>query len=434
VPSEPDRYKPNEYGGSPNLFQESACQSCALFGDCGGSSTAPCGCAWDPESDRHYDCKNCPLICRARTAAPSPYHKVMDDGLSLSEVSIGQDRFSDRRGEKPRAPFPLLIPFQTADLQQGTRLPLRWAGVRLSELVNKGSGEGSPSRRLTSDNIREELRVSPETKILALLNGKDDLLAALWGMDRSELYNRAEEHGIEAVTGPTFSLSSEREGDPRTPAAQNVIMQKRHHQVLGEVDAQTTATAIPNLYWRGRRDREKWAEWLEKNQVQVVYRDFTMTTQKETFRPELAGLIEVLGRMERPMHVLAGVGMRKAEWTIRRLGEEGHTCSIITSGPICTSVIGGKRVTWERGDIEKTESDAPRPTLAEENLEVAEAYLQNIASELSPYKGGGVANRGHKGQDRSREGREAVEGKRRRQAAKSTSRRSHGPRATEEKS
>jgi hypothetical protein len=358
----------------------------------------------------------------------------MDDGLSLSEVSIGQGRFSGRGEERPRAPFPLLIPFQTADLPQSTRLPLGWAGVRLSELVNKGSGEGSPSRRLTSDNIREELRVSPKTKILTLLNGKDDRLAALWGMDRSELYDRAEQHGIEAITGPTFSISSEREGDPRTPAAQNVIMQKRHHQVLGEVDAQTTATAIPNLYWRGRQDREKWAEWLEKNQVQVVYRDFTMTTQKETFRPELAGLIEILGRMERPVHVLAGVGMRKAEWTIRRLGEEGHTCSIITSGPIHTSVIGGKRVTRERGGIEKTESDAPRPTLAEENLEVAEAYLQNIASELSPYKGGGVANRVHKGQDRSRVGREAIEGKRRHQTASSTPRRSHGPRATEEKS
>ncbi len=358
----------------------------------------------------------------------------MDDGVSLSEVSIRQDRFSGRGEETPRAPFPLLIPFQTADLPQGTRLPLGWTGVRLSELVNKGSGEGSPSRLLASENIREELRVSPETKVLALLNGKDDRLAALWGMDRSKVYDRAEQHDIEAITGPTFSISSEREGDPRTPAAQNVIMQKRHHKVLAEIGAQTTATPIPNLYWRTRRDREKWAEWLEETQVQVVYRDFTMTTQKENFRPELDGLIDVLRRVDRPMHVLAGVGIKKAEWTIRRLGEEGHTCSIITSGPIYTSVIGGKRVMRESGDIEKTESDAPRLTLAKENLDVAEAYLQNIASELSPYERGGVANRVHKGQDRGREGREAIEGKRRGQAAKSTARRSHGPRVSEEKS
>jgi hypothetical protein len=358
----------------------------------------------------------------------------MNDGLSLSDVSVARDRFSGNGGETPRAPFPLLIPFQTADLPQGTRLPIRWAGVQLSELVNKGSGGGSPTRILASENIREELRVSPETQILALLNGKDDRLAALWGMDRSELYDEADQDGFKAITGPTFSVSSEREGDPRTPAAQNVIMQKRHHKVLAEIGAQTTATPIPNLYWRGQRDRERWAEWLDENQVQVVYRDFTMTTQKENFRPELAGLIEILGWVGRPMHVLAGVGMNKAEWTIRRLGQEGHTCSIITSGPIYTSVIGGKRMVREGGDIVKTESDAPRPTLGEENLEVAEAHLQNIASELSPYGEGGVANRVREGQDRSRKGREAIEGKRRRQAAESNPRRSHGPCASEEKS
>lgn len=89
---------------------------------------------------------------------------------------------------------------------------------------------------------------------------------------------------------------------------------------------------------------------------------------------------------------------------------------------------------WESADIKKTESDAPQPTLAKENLELAEAYLQNIAFELSPYEGCGVANRVHKGQDRSREGREAIEGKRRRQAAKSTPRRSPDRRASQEES
>lgn len=276
--------------------------------------------------------------------------------------------------------------------------------------------------------------MSPKTKVLALLNGKDDRLAALWGMDRSDLYERAEGHSIEAVTGPTFSISSEREGDPRTPAAQNVIMQKRHHKVLAEIGAQTTATPIPNLYWRGRRDREKWAEWLEENHVQVVYRDFTMTTQKENFRPELAGLLEILGQVDRPMHVLAGVGMGKAKWTIRRLGEKGHTCSIITSGPIYTSVIGGKRMAWEGAEIEKTESDAPQSVLAKENLEVAEAYLQNVALELSSYEGGGPVNLLPAGQDRRREGRGAIEGKPQRQATTSTPRRSRGALAPEEKS
>jgi len=317
----------------------------------------------------------------------------MNDGCSLMEVSIDQSQFGNPRGEKSQMPFPLLIPYQTTDLTEGTRLPLRWAGVRLSELVNKGSGKGKPSQLLASENIREELRVGPRTKVLPILNGKDDRLAALWEMDRSEFYGPAERHSIEAITGPTFSVYSEQEGDRRTPAAMNVIMQKRHHQVLAEIGAQITATPIPNLYWRDRRDWKKWAGWLEKNQVEVVYRDFTMTRQPENYRPELSGLLEILGRMDRSLHVLVGVGMSKAKWTIRRLAEEGHTCSVVTSDPIHTGVVCGQRMAWEGEEVEEKESNAPPSKLGVENLKVAEAFLESVASECPPYEGLRIKNR-----------------------------------------
>jgi hypothetical protein len=48
---------------------------------------------------------------------------------------------------------------------------------------------------------------------------------------------------------------------------------------------------------------------------------------------------------------------------------------------------------WEGAEIEEKGSDAPRPTLAMENLKVAEAYLESIASGCSPYEGGRTANR-----------------------------------------
>ncbi len=385
MPSERDRYEPTEYAGSPNLFRESDCQGCALFEECGGSSTAPCGCVWDDPEQRH-DCMNCSLICRARTEAPSPYHKVVDDGRSLDEVSIDQRQLQGAGGEKNQVLFPILIPYQTRDLPEGTRLPMEWAAVRLPELISKGGDRGTPSRLLASENIREELRVGPQTKILPVLNAKDDCLAALWEMDRSELYSHAERHGVEAITGPTFSIYSEREGDPRRPAAMNVIMQKRHHQVLAEIGARTTAAPIPNLYWRDQRDRQKWAEWLEENQIRVVSRDFTMTTQPETFRPEFAGLLEILGHVSRSIHVLVvGVGMTKAGWTIRRLAEEGHTCSIVMSDPIHTGAAKGRRVVREKGGVKKKESDIPLRKLGMENLEAAERALLATAQDTPLY-------------------------------------------------
>jgi hypothetical protein len=319
---------------------------------------------------------------------------VVDDGLSLAEVLIAQGRSPGREEEKKPVRFPVLIPYQTMDLPKGARLPLGWAGIRLSKLIRGKGSNVKPSGLLTSVDLRERLRVSPETRVLALLNGRDDRLAALWGMNRSEMYSAAERHGIEAITGPTFSISSEQEGEPRTPAAQNVIMQKRHHQVLAEIAVQTTAIPIPNIYWRDRRDWQKWAEWMETNQVRVVSRDFSMTTQSRTFRRELAGLVQVLNRVDRTIHVLVvGVGMAKAKWTIRRLAAEGHTCSIVTSDPIHTGAAKGKRMVQEGGEICKVESDEPLSRLGAENLDVAEAFLYDITSELPPYRGLRTRNR-----------------------------------------
>ncbi|WP_258096012.1 hypothetical protein [Salinibacter sp. 10B] len=291
-------------------------------------------------------------------------------------------------------PFPILIPYQTTDLPEDTRAELKWAGVRLPKLISTGGKSGNPTGLLASEDLRSQLHVSPETNILAVLNGRDDLLAAFWDMPRSMVYEMVDRHGIDGMTGPTFSISSEREGNPRTPAAQNVIMQKRHHQVVSEIETRTAAVPIPNIYWRDLRDRKQWAQWLEDNdQIHVVSRDFTMTRQTETYRPELAGLSQILSQVDRRLHVLAvGVSMEKADWTIHRLAEAGHTCSLVTSDPLFTGAAAGKRFVEVGEEVEKRDDPASNSELARLNLEVAERHLLDTAQEISIYNNTDTGN------------------------------------------
>lgn len=385
MPSDTKGYEPTEYATPSTLFQSTVCERCALYDDCGGSSAAPCGCVWkDPK--KQYDCENCHLICRSRVGGANPYHELVTEGRSLPEVTVEQDGAS----------FPLLIPSRTVELPKGTEAELEWAAVTLRKLLGDRRGKGKLSGLFDSDDIREQLRVSRGTKLLAVLSGPDYQLEGLWGMDRAEVYKEVRGHGILGVTAPTFSIASEREGSPRTPASHNVLMLRRHHQVLAEIEQQTEALAVPNLCWRHHGDWGKWAEWLEENdQVHAISRDFSMTRQKEPFRHELAGLLKILDRVDRRFHVLVvGVGMEKARWTIRRLAEHGHTCSIVTSDPIYTAMVGGGRIVGlPSGAFEKRGDDTlPRPALALQNLRVSERYLLDIVSEIPMYESSHSSN------------------------------------------
>ena len=204
-------------------------------------------------------------------------------------------------------------------------------------------------------------------------------------MPRDSFYRLLEEKGFSVATGPTFSVNDESDG---YPAYQNVLMQRRHHRVIQELQ-HFSFIAAPNIYWRNERDIREWTGWLISNEnVRTVTRDFSRTKLSATFQKELDGLVRILGSLGRPVHVLLiGVAENNGITALRKLAKIGCTATIISSSPI-RKAIGGRRlkITDFGNLISQKDLAFSREQLVKENLETMEEYLVSQALTLPTYK------------------------------------------------
>jgi hypothetical protein len=185
---------------------------------------------------------------------------------------------------------------------------------------------------LSPHEVRGRLRIRSYAKLIAILNGDDDLLEELWSMDRQVVFDTISRLGISAMTGPTFSVYGE---GPQHPASHNITMLHRHHRYCGEGTA-AGLTVLPNLYWRGESDRRRWVDWLSENPgVRWLARDFSRTKQWACFQPEFDGLVDIVQRVQHPLHILAtGIGEAKAGRVAEALRSLGSACCFVTARPI----------------------------------------------------------------------------------------------------
>lgn len=369
-------------------LQERVCKTqCVLWNICEGSTeAAPCACVWKKPEFRH-DCANCPLICRERRAPEDAdgsdwknFRGHVREGRQLVQVRVSQP--------DDAAPLPLLIPDRTDQINRTDPLPLEWAGLNAKSLFRKGTPKspGGASAVLTDPNgVRPRFNLLPSCKLLGVLNGKDELLERFWGSTRPDFYAELEENRFSAVTGPTFSVSQE---GPDHPAAHNLVMLLRHNRVFEEL-ADTSFTAVPNLYWRDDSYRERWTDWLNANEsVSVVSRDFSRTKHWPQFRRQFDEFLDLLEEVDRPLHViLPGVGRAKAASALRYLSSVKATGSIVTSNPVNAAVCGGRR--WEyRGAAPPQESlaeDIDRNEAAVHNLQVMARHLEAVTRAIGTY-------------------------------------------------
>lgn len=367
------------------IFEQSCPTECIAWDVCGGAETAPCGCVWT-EPERRHQCRACHLVCRERNVDPRPgelpdsFRSQISAGRSLDDLTVSQP--SDL------SHFPIFIPTRTNALPRGTRLPLKWAAVSARTLFTKHtSGPVEAKTYFTSpERARAYTRVDADTQLLAVLNAQDFTLEGFWGTRRSVFYKTLQHCGFAAATGPTFSIIT----DPNeAPAAHNVCMLLRHHQVVHELEA-TNLIAIPNLYWRDYRDRWQWGAWLaEQENVHFISRDFSRTRDRSTFLHELAGLIEIIKLSGKTFHVfLVGVGSQKAGMTLLHLDSVGCTASVVTGSPIIKAMFGGCELK-PRGamppDVVKNKT-LPRKEIALRNLEIMEQFVLEVVSPLASYQ------------------------------------------------
>lgn len=299
---------------------ERDCHTCLAYDQCGGTSTAPCTCVH--VGARQHDCANCSILCtERRIGRPSgrladSFFVRLKEGLPLKALRLRQ----------PPIEFPSLILSRTDSLPRDIRLPDAWVGVHLRTLLPLIRAE--PVGKESAWELRSRLRASKDARLIGILNGDDDLLESLWRIDRRNVFRQLHTARIEAVTGPTFSVSAE---DGANPASHNVVMLLRHHRFCAEASA-AGLHVIPNLYWRSREDRADWVSWLRRNsEVTVVARDFSRTKQRAPFRPEFDGLLDILKGVPRQTTVLiTGIAEEKMSDTRRALHRVGASVCFVS--------------------------------------------------------------------------------------------------------
>ena len=299
---------------------ETGCHTCLAYDQCGGTSTAPCECVH--AGDRQHDCVSCSIVCtERRIRAPSAqlvdsFFARLREGLPLAVLRLRQ----------PPIQFPSLILSRTDCLPRDIMLPDPWVGVHLRTLLPliraAPAGEGSALE------LRSRLRANEDARLIGILNGDDDLLESLWQINRRHVFRQLHAARLEALTGPTFSVAAE---DGANPASHNVVMLLRHHRFCAEASS-AGFHVIPNVYWRSGRDRADWVSWLHRNSaVTVVARDFSRTKQRESFRPEFDGLLEILKAAPRPTTVLiTGVAEEKMKETRQALHGVGASVCFVS--------------------------------------------------------------------------------------------------------
>lgn len=379
---------------------ETECLSCGAYriGACRGHETAPCRCVWT-SADRRYRCDRCPLVCRERRTEAAGLHADTFSG----HLAAGAD-LAEIRVFQPSAfrSFPPFIPLRTHELPaKQIATGFQWVGVDLKTLLSPRYRRAATLRQpfRTGDEIRSFLRVGRETNLLTVLNGDDRLLEGFWAMKRPELLRHLRETGFAACTGPTFSVYEEidevqefnRDGTVarryrHVPAAHTAVMLRRHHRVIREA-AGVSLLPIPNIYWLTPKDRANWTSWLRENpRVHCVSRDFSRTrSESQDFSTRLAGLVEIVKSVGRPLHVLlVNVSLGKMESALRYLCDAGCTASIVTGDPIAQAIMGGKGMTGlqdEKVGFVRDEANT-RADLATSNLATFSDYVNDFVQTL----------------------------------------------------
>lgn len=353
--------------------------SCHAFPLCGGSEWSPCGCVWNEPSRRHR-CDLCPLICRERIAT---------DGATPPERFRSELRAAGMPLDLLRASHPLppdlppFIPLRTNELAPEAAVPVPVVGVDLRTLLSRHKGRGADLRPWVKSNpasLLSSLRASPEAKVLAVLSGQDDVLEAFWGTNRRRIASELAKRGFLGATGPTFSVYDS------DPSSHQLCMLLRHHRTVQDLQKGGLDVA-PNLYWRDHRDRDRWVEWLRREStVRTVSREFARTKDPNRFSVELAGLIEILQRSERPFHVItAGIGIRKAHLAQEALAKIGCTLTLVAADPVMAAIKHGRALTF-LGDAKPMYVRRPRVTrqeLAAANVSAAAQYLNRLVDPLT---------------------------------------------------
>jgi hypothetical protein len=332
--------------------------------------SVPCGCVY--EDNRRYKCENCPYFCLERREIESGRDLTfyISEGLDLEELTISQ--------KIPSLP-PIFVPLGTRNARSS--LPLAWVALEMEKLVVVKKDLENVARLKNQSDFDNYFRLPSITNLIAVFNGQDKLLETFWSMPhRQKLFRILKERGVLFATGPTFSITDESGG---FPASHNVLMQRRHNRIIKEI-SDSGIIPIPNVYSRDEKGIDDWANWINKNEIQLISRDFSLTKSGRPLEKEISKLISLLLKIKslgRKIHViLLGLGTKNSENVLRKVNKLGFTATIVSKDPVLTAINGGRLTSNKLGRISKSKDHKTQKSkLILHNIQFFTNYLSGIA-------------------------------------------------------
>jgi hypothetical protein len=186
------------------------------------------------------------FACNPRTLNPAhPFFAELIGELGGSDFGLTHAL------RQSRIVLPPAIP-QTDGIL-GRTLDRPWKAVRLEDFWKR-------TRRSTATTLREALAADPCTKILLLLNARDDTLDERIWHPRHRFVRSLEFWRPDAVAGPSYSVW---DGDPWLEREYSILKSLRLFGLFQEHGI----LAIPNVYWGDHGQMARWISWLNDNPV-----------------------------------------------------------------------------------------------------------------------------------------------------------------------
>lgn len=105
-------------------------------------------------------------------------------------------------------------------------------------------------------SLKERFGIGEETKVILFAYGKDKLIEDLWPK-REVFYSEIKRLGFDLVTGINYSVWHSH------PHEERLVNVKRSLVTFSEMQKRGIP-AIPHIYWSGKKDFLRWAEWLNR--------------------------------------------------------------------------------------------------------------------------------------------------------------------------
>lgn len=264
-------------------------------------------------------------------------------------------------------PFIPIVPAGSQKILTGNSLP--FIATTLPDVI-------SCKELSAAVDIRKRLGINEEPKIVVLAYGPDSLIEKIWPK-RQEIFRKLAALDLALITAINYSVWL------KDPHAERLINIKRGLLTFEDMQ-QLNMPAMPHIYWTGRKDLIRWANWLAQNRGVRTIAINLQTERGETWNQTLRDLeffVSLLDASQRLLITGASnpTRARQLKKVIPNLTLSNKDCAISAVNSFLMKELHGK--------IEKSYSDLPKNEIFRKNIELYEDLLKPNRVHLDKFPG-----------------------------------------------